>query len=83
LCFPEKKQHRNRQSKTYSDSELENVKDGLTSQCRTFSFEDITGMPWIEIDFAADVERATSEVLPRILAAEGRGETGRSVEQGP
>jgi choline kinase len=62
----------------------------LTSRRRTFSFEDITGIPWIEIDFAADVERATSEILPRILAAEGRGsammrdggETGRSLEQG-
>jgi choline kinase len=62
----------------------------LTSQRRTFSFEDITGMPWIEIDFAADVERATCEILPRILAAEGSasammrrgGETGRSLEQG-
>ncbi len=50
----------------------------------------ITGMPWIEIDFAADVERATSEILPRILVAEGSanammrggGKTGRSVEQG-
>ena len=62
----------------------------LTSQRRTFCFEDITGMAWIEIDFAVDVERATSEVLPRILAAEGHvstmmrggGETGRGVEQG-
>ena len=62
----------------------------LTSQHRTFSFEDITGMPWIEIDFAADVERATSEILPSILAAEGRasammrggGEAGRSLERG-
>ncbi len=41
----------------------------LTSQRHTFSFEDITGLPWIEIDFAADVERATCEILPRILAA--------------
>ena len=62
----------------------------LTSRRRTFSFEDITGMAWIEIDFAADVKRATSEILPRILAAEGRavatmrdgGEIGRGVEQG-
>ncbi len=52
----------------------------LTSQRGTFSFEDITGMPWIEIDFAADVERATSEILPRILAAEGSaGATMRPV----
>jgi len=41
----------------------------LTSQRGTFSFEDITGLPWIEIDFAADIERARSEILPRILAA--------------
>ena len=26
-------------------------------------------MPWIEIDFAADIERANSAVLPRILKA--------------
>jgi choline kinase len=42
----------------------------LTSQRGTFAFEDITGTPWIEIDFAADIERANAEVLPRILAAE-------------
>ena len=28
--------------------------------------EDITGIPWIEIDFPADVERAENEILPRI-----------------
>ncbi len=61
----------------------------LTSQGGTFSFEDITGMPWIEIDFAADVERATCEILPRILAAEDiagpamrrGGESGQGLEQ--
>jgi choline kinase len=42
----------------------------LTSPSGTFAFEDITGMPWIEIDFAADIERAKNEVLPRILTAE-------------
>jgi len=42
----------------------------LTSKLPRFSFEDITGMPWIEIDFAADVERAKTVVLPRIVAAE-------------
>lgn len=44
----------------------------LTSPRGTFAFEDITGMPWIEIDFAADIERANAEVLPRILAAAGK-----------
>ena len=43
----------------------------LTSPRGTFSFEDITGMPWIEIDFAADMERANSEILPRISKAIG------------
>ena len=51
----------------------------LTSPRGTFAFEDITDMAWIEvgrlrlvgpIDFAADIERANSEVLPRILSAD-------------
>jgi choline kinase len=41
----------------------------LTSPRNTFGFEDITGMPWIEIDFGADVERANTEILPRISDA--------------
>lgn len=41
----------------------------LTSPRGTFAFEDITGLPWIEIDFAVDVERANTEILPRILEA--------------
>lgn len=44
----------------------------LTSPRGTFAFEDISGMPWIEIDFAADIERANAEILPRIRTAEGR-----------
>lgn len=32
----------------------------------TFGYEDITGMPWIEIDFLEDVIRAEEEVLPRL-----------------
>ncbi|MDP7548498.1 MAG: hypothetical protein QGF20_14500, partial [Alphaproteobacteria bacterium] len=42
----------------------------LTSPRGTFAFEDITGVPWVEIDFAADIEHAKAEILPRILAAE-------------
>jgi Predicted sugar nucleotidyltransferases len=33
----------------------------------TFGFEDVTGLPWIEIDFREDVERAQSQILPRLL----------------
>jgi choline kinase len=32
-----------------------------------FGFEDVTGLPWIEIDFAADMLRARSEVRPRLV----------------
>ena len=29
-------------------------------------FEDVTGVPWIEIDFPEDVARAETEVLPQL-----------------
>lgn len=32
-----------------------------------FGFEDVTGLPWTEIDFPHDVERARAEILPAIL----------------
>jgi len=41
----------------------------LTAPRHTFAFEDITNLPWIEIDFAADIKRAANVVLPLILAA--------------
>ena len=31
-----------------------------------FGYEDVTGLPWIEIDFPQDIERARREVLPLI-----------------
>jgi len=40
----------------------------LTPPRGAFGFEDITGLPWIEIDFADDVARATDAVLPRLQA---------------
>ena len=33
-----------------------------------FSIEDVSGMPWIEIDFPEDVERAEQVILPAIRA---------------
>ena len=33
----------------------------------TFGYEDITGIPWIEIDFPSDLLRAEKQILPRIL----------------
>ncbi|MCC6234197.1 MAG: NTP transferase domain-containing protein [Verrucomicrobiales bacterium] len=35
-----------------------------------FGYEDITGMPWTEIDFPGDVKYAREDVLPRIAAEE-------------
>lgn len=32
----------------------------------SFGVEDITGLPWIEIDLTGDVERAAAEILPRL-----------------
>jgi choline kinase len=31
-----------------------------------FDFEDITGLPWIEIDFTRDIKQARNVILPRI-----------------
>lgn len=33
----------------------------------TFGVEDVTGLPWIEVDFPGDVERAEREVRPALL----------------
>lgn len=38
----------------------------LESPAGTFGFEDVTGLPWIEIDFPEDVRRAREEILPRL-----------------
>ncbi|HET6520466.1 MAG TPA: phosphocholine cytidylyltransferase family protein [Geminicoccaceae bacterium] len=38
----------------------------LGSPPDTFGVEDVTGLPWIEIDFPGDLERAEREVLPRL-----------------
>lgn len=44
----------------------EAVRDLLRERSQSFEVCDVTGMPWIEIDFPADVARATQEVLPQI-----------------
>ena len=38
----------------------------LTSARNTFAFEEVTNMPWIEIDFAAYIERANTVMLSLI-----------------
>lgn len=60
----------------YIDSELneapyeEAIRDLLLAEPERFSFEDITGLPWIEIDFPEDLIRARTEILTQIQALE-------------
>ena len=46
----------------------EALRDVLISCPLAFGFEDVTGLPWVEIDFPEDVERARDVVLPAIRA---------------
>ena len=43
------------------------IRDLLLERPDDFGVEDVTGLPWIEIDFQEDVERAEREVMTRIL----------------
>jgi len=44
----------------------EAIRDLLLASPDEFGFEDITGLPWIEIDFPGDLARARESILPRI-----------------
>lgn len=44
----------------------EALRDVLLARPRAFGFEDVSGLPWIEIDFPEDVARAGAEILPAI-----------------
>jgi hypothetical protein len=37
-----------------------------------FNFGDITGLPWIEINFTRDIEQARNVILPRIRKKLGK-----------
>jgi choline kinase len=41
------------------------------------------GLPWIEIDFPEDYERAVTEVFPNIESLAGAGNSGRNPSQTP
>lgn len=49
----------------------EAVRDLLLEGQHTFEVADVTGTPWIEIDFPNDVQRAADEILPRLISAHG------------
>ena len=44
----------------------EAVRDLILERSHIVEVSDITGSPWIEIDFPDDVDRATREVLPAL-----------------
>ena len=44
----------------------EAVRDLLREASQPFEVSDITGAPWIEIDFPADLRRAREQILPRL-----------------
>jgi choline kinase len=44
----------------------EAVRDLLLEKSHVFDIADVTGAPWIEIDFQNDVKRAADEVLPQL-----------------
>ena len=39
----------------------------VTEAPGTFEVEDITGLPWVEIDFPEDLEKAKSEIFPSLV----------------
>jgi choline kinase len=47
----------------------EAVRDLLRERSQVFEVCDVTGAPWIEIDFPADVARAQQQILPQLAAA--------------
>ncbi len=49
----------------------EAVRDLVHEAGESFEVADVTGSPWIEIDFPADIERAAHAILPR-LAGDSR-----------
>ncbi|HEY2417365.1 MAG TPA: phosphocholine cytidylyltransferase family protein [Steroidobacteraceae bacterium] len=51
----------------------EAVRDLLHERSEVFEVTDVTGAPWIEIDFPNDVARAAGEVLPQLQSTSGAG----------
>lgn len=42
------------------------IRDLILAHPDRFGYEDVSGLPWTEIDFEADVARARTEILPRL-----------------
>jgi choline kinase len=53
-------------NKRHEEPLEEAIRDLLLESPKTFGYEDITGLPWIEIDFTEDIQRAQNEILPQL-----------------
>jgi len=53
----------------------------LASPPGTFGFEDITGVPWIEIDFPSDLLRARRIIYPQLAAVADEGAAAAAVRR--
>ncbi|MBW4570523.1 MAG: phosphocholine cytidylyltransferase family protein [Tolypothrix carrinoi HA7290-LM1] len=53
-------------NKRHEEPLEEAIRDLLLENPKTFGYEDITGLPWIEIDFPEDIKRAKNEILPQL-----------------
>lgn len=42
------------------------IRDLVLAEPDEFGWEEVTGLPWLEIDFRADIARAETEILPRL-----------------
>lgn len=42
------------------------IRDQILARPEAFGYEDISGIPWLEIDFPEDIQRAEQEILPQI-----------------
>ncbi|HEV2703916.1 MAG TPA: phosphocholine cytidylyltransferase family protein [Steroidobacteraceae bacterium] len=49
----------------------ETLRDLILERSQVFNIVDVTGAPWVEIDFPADVERAAHDVLPQLESLAG------------
>ncbi|HUT49229.1 MAG TPA: phosphocholine cytidylyltransferase family protein [Alphaproteobacteria bacterium] len=42
------------------------IRDLVLAEPDAFGWEEVTGLPWLEIDFPADIARVTADILPRL-----------------
>jgi choline kinase len=42
------------------------IRDLVLAEPDAFGWEEVTGLPWLEIDFREDIARAETEILPRL-----------------